>query len=408
MREIFSILKKNHNAREFFCFTLLFFGGMWTSKIVHPLWFEQHGHLVYFGISYSVMAGCGYFSFYLGHLADRWGTLKLQRAGTLLYVLGLLLRVFPNSMVIAALSGLLAGLGASSVLTTMRPWILAVFNKEDRSFGVAIKNWGSTIGIGLGGILTWLLPLALQHKEISYPLILLLGAIVTLSALFFLPNQVSDQLHIKKTEEQKSFFLQALQSRKTLTCGVIFFGFVSGCYTGLITPYFPVILKQSGIELAMIGLFMAIVSIASAIFDPQFAKLLKRAKHNRTSLFFLGECGFSIFTILLLYPLSPPLIGFVLLTRGILLSLAILAEETIWMEILDLPQSGLYFGLMQSAFFGGDGAGALFGGWLFNKSGSNGIVLLAGALIAGNACLLALFQTRYKKREAVALHETLA
>jgi hypothetical protein len=105
---------------------LLFFGGMWLSKTVQPLYFAQQHALDRFGAGYSAMALAGASSFLVGLLQDRWGSRGVLTVGTLLYAVGLALRVYYGSMLIAVLSGIVPGLGASTVLVGLRTWTFAI------------------------------------------------------------------------------------------------------------------------------------------------------------------------------------------------------------------------------------------------------------------------------------------
>src|SRR5580658_6004803 len=101
MKDSFRLLRASGPARQMVVFNLLFFTGMWLSKTVQPLYFQAHGRLEYFGLSYSAMAVAGTIAFVAGTIGDRIGYGVTLRLGAALYAVGMALRVFYQSPVLA-------------------------------------------------------------------------------------------------------------------------------------------------------------------------------------------------------------------------------------------------------------------------------------------------------------------
>lgn len=161
---------------------------MWASKTLHPLYFESAGRLPNFSVSYTAMALAGLASVLLGRVGDRFGDRALARGGIVLYAAGLALRVFPYDVRIAAASGLLAGLGASAVLISLRYWLLAVGSDQERAGVQAARELGTQAGVAVGSAGAGLLVILLGAGESGLSRSLLVAAVLVLAGLPLLPS----------------------------------------------------------------------------------------------------------------------------------------------------------------------------------------------------------------------------
>ncbi|MER5579909.1 MFS transporter, partial [Streptomyces massasporeus] len=176
-------------SRRLAAFTFLFFTGMWLSKTVQPLYFERHGHLVAFGLSYTAMAVAGTASVFTGRLADRWGSRPVFLAGALLYAVGMALRVVHALPVVAVVSGFVAGLGASGIFIAIRTWIVHHVQEDRRAGVVARREFMTHAGMALGtGAAGGLAALA-GGGDRGYVVVLLLAAGCVLAAALAVPPE---------------------------------------------------------------------------------------------------------------------------------------------------------------------------------------------------------------------------
>ncbi len=174
-------------TRRVAVFTLLFFIGMWLSKTVHPLYFERHGHLVAFGLSYTAMAVAGTMSVFVGRLADRWGPRLVMVLGSVLYSAGMTLRVFHDSPTIAVVSGVVGGLGASSVFVALRMWTLLNADESQRPGVISRREFMNQAGMALGTGSAGALVTVIGSGDRGYVGVLLLAAGFVLATLAFIP-----------------------------------------------------------------------------------------------------------------------------------------------------------------------------------------------------------------------------
>lgn len=93
---------------------------MYLSKTVHALWFEENHALTSFGFSYTMMAIAVSLSFFTGKIGDKISPSFALKLGAIVYAIGLVLRVFIQSFLLAGFSGFVAGLGASLVIISLR------------------------------------------------------------------------------------------------------------------------------------------------------------------------------------------------------------------------------------------------------------------------------------------------
>lgn len=116
----FKTLKQYLSAQKFLWFSIFFFFSMYLSKTVHALWFEENHALTSFGFSYTMMAIAVSLSFFTGKIGDKISPSFALKLGAIVYAIGLVLRVFIQSFLLAGFSGFVAGLGASLVIISLR------------------------------------------------------------------------------------------------------------------------------------------------------------------------------------------------------------------------------------------------------------------------------------------------
>jgi MFS family permease len=149
-------------------------------------WFEENQALAYFGVSYSVMAVAGTFSFFTGFLSDRIGPTRSIWLGIVVYAAGLFLRIYTHSVWIVAASGFIAGLGASLVIICMRHWVVSVSKADgEKASLVSIQQTGTHFGAALGMVSVGFIPAWLGAPSFSYPVVLAGVAVFCLFCVFF-------------------------------------------------------------------------------------------------------------------------------------------------------------------------------------------------------------------------------
>lgn len=390
MKNMTSLFKKQGKARRFILFVTVFYLCMFSSKTIHPLWFEKNNALVAFGFSYTAMAIAGSLSFFTGFLGDRLGPRNALRIGVLVYGVGLSLRVYTQSIWFVIISGFIAGLGASLVIVCIRYWVLDLAEKANRAAAVSIQTMGVNAGTAMGTLGSGVLALLLGAPTFSYPAVLILSAVLCMITVFLVP-ELKEQVP-KRQEKRKG----SIQDHLLLSSGVIFFGLLAGVTTSLITPFMPIILKDIGLQVATIGLVMAGMSILKAVSAPFFGE--KKYEKQKIFFFFGTELLTGLLVLTLTLRLSASWVIFAMLLRSLLLTVSVISEELMHLSLFPKHRVGFFFGLLQSAFFVGDALGGSFGGWLYHLH-INYALIASGLLTLINALLFPSFYLFVKHRQ---------
>lgn len=368
-------------------FFALFAGGMWLSKVAQPLYFEQRGALVAFGIGYAVMAVVGGLSFVWGALADRFGGLRAVRIGAVLYAVGIAGRAFTDVVPVVLFSAL-AGAGASLVLVAVRPWIRSSASDDEIPRIVGARTLGNQIGVVIGSVGAAGL-FALVADPVAGPLAALLGAPLLVVAAFVWTAVVarsdsptrSDPVDPSPTPRGRFTALAAK---------LVAIGLLSGFYVSLVTPYLPLILTEGGASPSIAALAMAAMSFVQIGVSAVLAR--RGMKQRPFALFFVAEAITGALTLAAILVLGSGVwwITVVFVLRASFVALAVAAEETIQYAVIPAHAAGFVFGVSQTAFLIGDALGGALGAPIWLAAGAEGMLLTAGVITLANAVLLPL------------------
>jgi MFS family permease len=386
---------------SFAIFQICFFALMWTSKTLHLLYFEQNNSVMYFGTSYSVMALAGYFSFFIGHLCDRWGYRLTLSVGAALYSLGLILRIYPHSLTLAISSGLVAGLGASTALCSLRLWMVSLADDETTPQLVGLKSstcaFGTALGCMAAGIFPGLLNLESNYRDILLYSGVGMGILGFTFILLTKPPQKEKSSEIPQTPWHGMLSLFRDYKRIALTTTIL--GITTGFYVSFISPYLPLIMKDKGLSLLSIGLSTASFSLIRFFVDPFIAHFVGRHPKHSLKIFIFAEILIAGVTGAFLLPISRAGFILLLLLRSCMLGFSAISEELIWIRLFPKARLGLLFGLNQSAFFIGDFLGGLSNGYLYKNFGLELCIWVVLFIMLVNAVLfIALFRIQNAHR----------
>lgn len=394
----------NHRTILFGLGQSLFFAFMWSSKTAHVLFFEEQSAMLNFGISYTSMAAAGYASFYVGYVADRIGFHRILWAGALLYALGLYLRTYPESAAVAAVSGILAGLGASAVLCGLRLWMVELATGSTTARMVGIKSATSSLGTALGCMAVGVLP-TLFHSPDSMKDLLrgsALGVLVLAMVFYFWVPAPSLASSNQETKRPSKNFRELFNTSRVLFFGTLILGITTGFYVSFMAPYLPLIMKEKGLSLLTIGLSTASLALIRVFIDPLIAKVVESRKEHSLRIFLCAEMLLALVTGSLLWTLSKEAFLLVLILRSAMLGLSTISEEVLWLRTFPKSAVGLLFGLNQTGFFMGDFVGGLTNGFLYDRYGLNICIAVVLVIMCANAVLfLHFFRRRFAITEAV-------
>ncbi len=394
------------NIYSFAITQVLFFSVMWTSKTLHPIYFESAGYLTHFGLSYSAMALAGYFSFLTGSICDRMGFSKTLGLGFTMYGIGLLLRAYPDSSLVSITSGIIAGLGASMALTAMRIWMLELATPDNQAKWVGIKSSTTALGTAIGCTIAGLLP-SLSYISISIRNILLTSGIILVllgcAISFFAMKRV--RLNTKVAKSPWSDFKEIFLNHRKLALFTSLIGIMTGFYVSFVSPYLPLIMKQKGLSMSSIGLSIGAFSLIRFIADPLIAKWINRNSKHTLFIFLTAEFSILLVTGFFAITISKEIFVLFLIVRSLSLGFSTISEELLWIQKFPKTLVGLLFGVNQSAFFLGDFLGGLLNGVIYQKFGLGLCVLFTLFAIIINAYL---FITLFKKNHKTIPAETFA
>lgn len=368
-------------------FSALFAAGMWMSKVAHPLYFEDEGAMTAFGVGYAVMAVAGGFSFLWGSIADRLGGLIAARIGIVLYAVGLAGRLWTDIVPVVVFSAI-AGIGASTVLVAIRPWVRSLASDADIPRIVAARNVGNHIGVFAGTVGAAALMAAPAPAGRGPALALLAAPAIALLGFAWLALGDSRPAPAKPSAEDGA----TTPSRTwSITLRLVVIGVVSGCYVSLLTPYAPLILTEAGGTAAQASLVIALTSAAQLA----VSSLLTRfplATGAPLRVFTVSELATGLLTLTLVRLLGGSfwLVVIVYVARAALVSLAVITEETIQYAVIPARSVGFAFGASQAAFLAGDALGGIAGAQLWQQGGATPLLAVAGAMTLLNAALLPL------------------
>ena len=383
MKPLLQLLKQSPEARRLYLFSLLFFGGMWLSKTIHPLWFQQHGALKNFGLSYSAMAVMGYLAFYWGYVADKYGSSQIMRWGARLYAVGIFLRLFPESKSLAIFSGVLAGAGASAASVALSTWIIQVM-QDRREQGVLLRKSSNTFGIAFGLLLAALLPVFFLQETNAYQALLLLAVILVVASSFI----CCAGKHVSKNKSTS--WLKFFSSSPALLTALVVNGFLGGMTGSFVIPYLPIILKEKGLSLFLIGNLTAITTIVVALLEPSLSRFVKGGKRGLTSYVLIQAC-FIFATISLYLPTLAFVVLGVLIFRALVASVSAMSNQVLWLDRFKPGFAGWCFGVLQTCGFVGDSMGGMLAPICFEKGGVKGLLYSNAALMGINCVLFTLF-----------------
>ncbi|MEZ4705187.1 MAG: MFS transporter [Bdellovibrionota bacterium] len=345
----------------------LFFGSMYFSKTIHPIYFEEQGTLTYFGLSYAAMAVAGALSPFFGKLLLRYSTHRMGIIATLCYVFGLATRMYAHSKMIAIFSGFIAGVGASSLLLLSRYWIYA-FEEHERKEKLSQIEVFSNVAQGLGVIASvYVVFIFEKYSNTPYVWGLMFSAGILALSLFIFPTM--DEKSVGKndvTTIESSSILSVMKNDPTLSVGFSFLILLQGIYTGMFVPFIPVLLKNHGIEIRMIGGIIAFGTLLGGMMQMMGKNWLAKKKEEWMYLF---SCMLiAALTYCMLSPLSVMWIFVIFTSYSVMRVIARLFLEMMKVRVVPKIHAPILFGIFSTAFLSGDMLGGYVGAKLFGFS----------------------------------------
>lgn len=337
------------DGRPIFVLCLLFFLGMWVSKTVHPLWFEQNNALPLFGLSYSVMALAGTTSFLLGPAAARLGLRHSMLLGCGLYTLGLLLRAFPFPAP-AILSGILSGVGASLALLCIRLWVFEWSGESERARILSYTTLSGHLVRGVGILAIGGAIGALGGQQVLV-VVLCCAAALPFAGAVLVARHLPSTGPVSHRKEKTTL----TSNQRTIAYVLVLNALFTGLLSSFILPYLPVLITRLGFQSGTAIMLVGLVSISIVLSQPVVNRLIETRGAFATYLMSFTACAVTV--VCLDMPRSIALLAFVLAAFGITSNARYLSEKNIEMSAIHRDHAGAVMGWLQSAFLLGDSLG---------------------------------------------------
>ncbi|MDO4441184.1 MAG: MFS transporter [Moraxella sp.] len=342
-------------------FTLLFQMGMAVSLAAMPIYFKQEDAISAYGMAYSVMAITGAFSFIYGVFIDRIGFAKALMFGVLLYAIALSMRIFTHPMM-AVMTAIMAGIGASVAILANRSWILQISQSSTHNttkitaMRSVLMNTSTLVGTALVSLAVFV------FGSVYFWLLLSAGALVMISAVFARQNLSQDNniRLVQKPNQPKRTF------RQTLTVFVGLFvlaNFVMGVYVGLFKPYLILMFIDYGVSESKSVFIFLLTTFMTIVVNALLLKYHRSVKNIPFIGYFLAMAGYvACFVVMaagLFYGLGLWVLVLAVLARSAFSGLAVSFEEVLEYELFDKASLATALGLTQTAFLAGDAVGSL-------------------------------------------------
>lgn len=374
------------NLTRYTLFTLLFQIGMAVSLAAMPLYFKNENAISAYGMAYSVMAVTGAFSFISGLFVDRIGFAKALVIAIILYGIALSMRVFTHP-IIAIMTAIMAGIGASTAILANRSWVLQISETSTQNtteltaMRSMLGNMSILIGTGLVSLAVYV------FGSVYFWLLLLAGGLVFGASFLAYQNHKISKSDIQSNKPQEKTSI-----KKALTLSASLFilaNFVVGVYAGLFKPYLILMFVEYGVsesKSVFIYLMTTVVSIIAGMALLKFNNYVK----NIPFIGFFGSMlglivAFVVMSVGLSYELGLWVLVIGALARTLFLSLSSSFEQVLEYELLDKATLAMALGFTQTAFLAGDALGSLITSlWVIPKNASDyAQICLYCAILAG-------------------------
>jgi hypothetical protein len=388
-------LYKNPQLKKYFLFTMFFFLVMNLSKALQVLWFDENNKLANFGLSYSSMAFAGVFSFYYAPLLLRVFGKNPLVLPLAIYSLGMALRTVVDSTVVAIISGLLAGIGASTALNAFRTFLAFQSQKENFDLVLSHKNVLQQSASSLGAAMIGLALACFSFTGAPYQLSLLICAVTMFTLALLWPAQLKTDPVVNNSSTGGWKLILSEHSFRTFS--LTGFSLLMGLAISCTTPFLLVMLKHQGIPVSQIGLLAASGVGIGALTQTLVTPKLRKSKY--LTHFIVTETLLALVTVALTLKGVPPIfIAAIYVTRLFVLSLSMFLQEALEYQLLPKKHASEVLGMMQSAFLVGDMLGGSTGGLIADKYGIETTLQFGALLFALNGILFVLCVQLLKSR----------
>ena len=365
---------------------------MWLSKYFHPLLFNTHDALKNFGISYSVMAMTGAFSFFYGKVIAEHSLQKSLLVGCILYSIGMFLRVYTD-LTASIFSGIIAGMDASISLICLSSWPFSETTESARNKLFEHSLHAANIARGLIVTIVGIIFISLTTL-IDLKKIMIMASLLPIIGFILCKSHIPN--HLPKQIKEKSASFDGL--KKTGIIHLCIYSIISGFCTSFIIPYLPILLEQQSISGGQILIVLGVSSLFTATTQPY---IVNKISNEKVINFFLISTMFlGTSTFLLIMSKSGLLFLAIIITlRFISANAVFYTQRVIEMRLVKNSSASKSMGLIQSSFLIGDMCGGGIAGIFWSLGQTNFIIMAIAICILINGFYLLRIYKHYYAHE---------
>lgn len=367
---------EKYNLFNIIIFKALFFSSMFVSTNIFILFLNNTQQQNYISIYYTTMAFIGIGAIFLVKIFDKFKPKNIIKFGTLLYALGLILRAYPNNIIIIITSAISTAIGANLVILGSRLWMLYFSDTTVRSKAITtINNIIATIKSIVLYIVSFII-------IFGYKLPLLLIGLVVILAMFFVPDiQIVNNKN--KTVSVKT-------PLKVLVMFAIV-NFIAGIVAFIVVTLLPIFLHNKGLNESNVLIYIATLGIISIILS--FFVSSKINNYNLIKIYYI-YC--ILISAMLFVILNNSLIGYLIILILFIVKMLIgsigIAAELIDNAIAQKYNPALLLALMQSSGLAGTFIAGMFSMYIINNNLTTVVLLsLCSLLFIINISMVWLF-----------------
>lgn len=381
---------------------VLFVFSMQISKSGQILYLNARGVPEIFAFGYTAMAVAGIGSAYYGRIVDRVGPGVALPAGLGLYSAALGMRVATNAPVLA-LSGVLAGVSASTVLIAIREWMVRSVDKEEYTYFAGQRSAISRLAvISAGGIAG----VTLSLVDDTSPLVVLMAcALCAIAAIYtsITRNAITTRhsVEVNRDEDATDSTGSARPDGFLLLLALLA---ITAFATSILVPYLPLVLVDGGLSSAHAAFAISAVAVLQILAARLRARSERRLRASLELAWLEALAAFASLLVLAFLGVSflPALLACVAV-RGVVEALAGIAYEVAQLEVVSSVGGGAaLFGWLQSAYLGGDAAGGATAGFAWGTAGATGVLAVSAVCSAIAGAVAWIYATRTQATNAVA------
>lgn len=357
-------------------FTFIFYFSMGCSKYAQVLFFQQNGNLLNYSLSYSAMAISGSLSFIVSNRLVKWSLRKIILFFCPIYAVGMFLRVIPNSSLVAMLSGIIAGLGASVCLLVVRSWIYfeSDSHPQDKNLLVSSRYSIMQLAIMIATIISGIFINWFDSQNRIYIIIIGLSSLLMLG-ISFMPNIPTGNVQ----RDSKKVIINLPENKAT---GIFYFGSVAllGLTSALVDPIVPAILRQSGFRVSQVTFWTTLFTIATVVTSLIYQSFSHSSKSNLKFILNQVIIGLTMVIVATFKIISATQLIVSFIIMSVCIAGFFIFKELMEYDMFPKNETFIYLALGQSGFLVGDAIGSPIGTTIYEQLGLNAVLLTFGIL----------------------------